>query len=957
MSVPPVVSTSNDLSDHNNDAKRTDLEDGEDVIPTTEITETRDAVFPRLKFSSLSLDELSVELDRRTRETQRLQEEVENATKQALGRMACAYSISSTSPQHCPTTSGGSPSNTQSGFHQAGIQPLPFDLGALSPEVAQRGISCPPKKGLENMTEDCSQQVSDVQKQLNELYDQHEQQKAHLQQTILELQTKIKEVQMERDALCELSLDAAAGPRQLPPADFSARAVEDLNKTTKPQGRLILVAEQLGSEECQEKAELMLKKHRDRQQAERQASLPQHQVKKLESALSIHKTKVGCLDQQVAEAQSEVEETQRGKDQSLLQVEELESHFGLLMLKMCEARDYLAKEREQKQQLQERITSLGITVESLRKEQEEHNLALQQLDTLVGRVKEDCQAQLQAMRCDERQQWELREEIKALREQLEAAREQLHRAGEGEARLQDLLEQRVQEGKKTLELLEEKEGELQFRQQEAQQACGRLEEALAQCQMLHAEVKMLRLKVDDREKTVEILRLELESNHQLTVQHSRTINSLQHEKSHLSNQLNQHKLEIQQLKSELERCESGLAALEQERDQLQASVAKQRHCVQEATLEKQQLTTQLEEQHMQLLTLTKEHEELQRLHSSKNEEHEGVVLKLRSQLKNIHAELDLARGTLRTLEGADGHGLQVAMGMQKQITARRDQIDSLQGRIQQLEETMEKLYQEKHYQDLENRRQVQEVASVQEEKRQLTMELEALRSKEKHHRDTISKLEATLHKMTESFADCQDFIQLQEQEFFRLKLQHALDLKELQGQKWCTAVGGTHSALAPTIPSAFSAPLSSQQASNTLTKSQRLQESATLELRSLVKELRGVILENHRPHSSSKTSNSSFPRRRSAPERMQRTTLYNRTDTAKEVTAGPKLTNETYRSDLQLLRTAEPNRNNFSNTFSERHVVSTPANPTRHTSPQPVSLDRRSPVYSLLTSDPNSKQL
>lgn len=31
--------------------------------------------------------------------------------------------------------------------------------------------------------------------------------------------------------------------------------------------------------------------------------------------------------------------------------------------------------------------------------------------------------------------------------------------------------------------------------------------------------------------------------------------------------------------------------------------------------------------------------------------------------------------------------------------------------------------------------------------------------------------------MSESFADCQDFIQLQEQEFFRLKLQHALDLK------------------------------------------------------------------------------------------------------------------------------------------------------------------------------------
>lgn len=32
-------------------------------------------------------------------------------------------------------------------------------------------------------------------------------------------------------------------------------------------------------------------------------------------------------------------------------------------------------------------------------------------------------------------------------------------------------------------------------------------------------------------------------------------------------------------------------------------------------------------------------------------------------------------------------------------------------------------------------------------------------------------------KMSEKFTDCQDFIQLQEQDFFRLKLQHALDLK------------------------------------------------------------------------------------------------------------------------------------------------------------------------------------
>lgn len=40
-------------------------------------------------------------------------------------------------------------------------------------------------------------------------------------------------------------------------------------------------------------------------------------------------------------------------------------------------------------------------------------------------------------------------------------------------------------------------------------------------------------------------------------------------------------------------------------------------------------------------------------------------------------------------------------------------------------------------------------------------------------------------KLSESFADCQDFLELQDQEFYRLKLQHALDLKvELEDTAW-----------------------------------------------------------------------------------------------------------------------------------------------------------------------------
>lgn len=56
-------------------------------------------------------------------------------------------------------------------------------------------------------------------------------------------------------------------------------------------------------------------------------------------------------------------------------------------------------------------------------------------------------------------------------------------------------------------------------------------------------------------------------------------------------------------------------------------------------------------------TISEEHKELQRLHSCKNEEHEGVVLNLQSQIRNAHDELDQIQSTLGTLKGADRHGL------------------------------------------------------------------------------------------------------------------------------------------------------------------------------------------------------------------------------------------------------------------------------------------------------------
>lgn len=56
-------------------------------------------------------------------------------------------------------------------------------------------------------------------------------------------------------------------------------------------------------------------------------------------------------------------------------------------------------------------------------------------------------------------------------------------------------------------------------------------------------------------------------------------------------------------------------------------------------------------------------------------------------------------------------------------------------------------FQEKHHHNLEHQRQLQELAFIKEEKRQLGREVEALRSKDKRIREWTNRLEQILHKV------------------------------------------------------------------------------------------------------------------------------------------------------------------------------------------------------------------
>ncbi|KAL4667844.1 hypothetical protein H8959_006533 [Pygathrix nigripes] len=65
-------------------------------------------------------------------------------------------------------------------------------------------IQYPGKEHFERVLEEYSHQVKDLQRRLNESNELHEKQKFYLRQSVIDLQTKLQEMQMERDAMADI---------------------------------------------------------------------------------------------------------------------------------------------------------------------------------------------------------------------------------------------------------------------------------------------------------------------------------------------------------------------------------------------------------------------------------------------------------------------------------------------------------------------------------------------------------------------------------------------------------------------------------------------------------------------------------------------------------------------------------------------------------------------------------
>ncbi|XP_034287125.1 coiled-coil domain-containing protein 158 isoform X2 [Pantherophis guttatus] len=703
------------------------------------------------------------------------------------------------------------------------------------------------------------------------------------------------------------------------------------------------------------------------EQAKNQKSLYLRQISQLEGTISqlrselreamrLSQDKIEDLEKQLHLVHSEMTEAQIERDQYSQETGNLDDEVQQLLAELHKKDVELNLEKEQNKRLWDRDTGSSITIDNLRRELDNKNMELQRLDSIVRSLQMECEGQVQRQMSAIKERNDSLERESSILAQLNSTKEKLHKASQelNERKLSLDSAERVIADLRCSHL--EKERVIECTNDEINKLRGRVDSKRQEFQQLKSESELLRgvqsdcesLKVQlaEKEKVIEILQKQVEGMTEIVSQHGRTAGAMETEKSQLIKEVGEKKVELQELKisqdkkdSQIRQLEASLSDVELEKVKLMNVCSERLRVLKEMKLEREELVNEIKASRIELSALAEEAEIIKNDYREKNEDMEAIVSKLKIQLKSAQIELEQTRATLKTMEGSDGHAMKVAMGMQKQITAKRGQIDALQSKIKFLEEAMTNATKEKHYLKEERNRLSQELSCMASLNNKLAGELEILKSQDKRLKDKLVTMEAALDKASLQFAECQCIIQRQEQEVMRYKLQHTLDVKELQGPGHTVGSSSLkqrysslpHSSSAPSCQT-FAGHISHMPSKLNYTKEDPLRDLKQLlqELRSTIDEIPSAILP--------KTESDSDPDLSSTLEAAVR-------DLPSEVTRGQ----EAFSRDALSLHTAdlEEQESTFPFTSSVSQLSA------RYTSSKKPSFEDRykdrSPVHSLLT--------
>ncbi|KAM6269871.1 coiled-coil domain-containing protein 158 [Porphyrio hochstetteri] len=629
----------------------------------------------------------------------------------------------------------------------------------------------------------------------------HEQQRMGLRPTIADLQPKLMEVQLERDALQDTKYEGQDRQKESQSQENVKIQLENTIKELEAANQL--QEEMLREADCEaERLKKMVHSHEEvllelrgilmDYEGSTGRKLCEHEPI---TSLHIHNLSTAFADV-LRDLDSEVSYLKEKVVLAELHKKEIE----------------LSVEKEQNKRFWDRNTDNSITIDHLRRELDNKTMRLERMENAVKDMRTECHRQMERQVAVIKEKKESLERISSLTLQLESTKEALCKVKDDLTAKQIDLKTAEEKVSHLMAHLQEKERALEVASKETKKLHSQLGSRMRELQHLKeggclhsSECEALKLQLMEKERIIKIFQKQIDSMTQIAGQHSGTAGAMEVEKSQLMKERNDWKLKAEELKiakdekeARIHEMEATLSELEREKVKLINTCSERLQALNSMRLEKDQLMNELQASQSELAGLAEGFEDLKRDYQDKMKEMGNTANRLKMQLKSAQAELEWTRTALKTMEGSDGHAVKVAVGMQKQITANRGQIDALQSKMKFLEEAMTNAAKEKRYLREENSKLSQELSCIRAENTKIVGELEILRSRDKHLKEKIPRMETALDKASLQLAECRCIIQCQEQEAMCFRLQHALDVKELQGPGY--SAPSTSGKLQHTVP-------------------------------------------------------------------------------------------------------------------------------------------------------------
>nr|XP_034303302.1 coiled-coil domain-containing protein 158-like isoform X8 [Crassostrea gigas] len=528
--------------------------------------------------------------------------------------------------------------------------------------------------------------------------------------------------------------------------------------------------------------------------------------------------------------QTETLKLRSDRDDALKETATLQSKLEESQNALVRCKTELDLEKQKTVHVWEKETAMQSRQKELETKLEEKQKDTERLEKMLELIKNECNAQvseklMQRISTAERMERERHlDQISSLTSQLSSLTEKSNRvsleldlarseANNLKQQLRDTADKldstRIQfeaveaEKKHVANMLSDKKADMERVTQERDYYNGLLEQRNQEIANLKGQKEKLTIQLEEKEKNLKVLGDQSSKIVDLVDNNTRSNEILREEKDRLMTMLNERTVALEELKTSRETMskkmkirEKRIKELEGEKQRYEEEAALRQEEMMIVHQEKESLFSELKESRYEVSLLTEQKDAVKRELEKEIDSQAKEISKLQAKVKAADQEVRLAQRTLRTRDSADHQAVKVADKMQKEVTLKRNEIDSLKTKMRWYEDKLDSLSRERNSLEHDKDRLKTSLNKSLTHSQQLSAELELSQNKVMDLKSQISRLETALEKSlkrnklrkaaeklgkpqsTTKNAMCQAELEQYQQDVARLKLRHQLDLQE-----------------------------------------------------------------------------------------------------------------------------------------------------------------------------------